>query len=106
MQQARAGAAVGQAVVTGVLRKYPGIRKVRKEPGSGLTGEFRAKAPAISLSALSIAGVRVFRLVKPRVEASGEKRHRVKRVLDEHREFIVQVEGAQYRAGLVMRVVC
>src|SRR6267378_5249903 len=103
MQQARAGAAVGQAVVAGVLRKYPGIRKVLKEPGSGLTGEFRAKAPAVALSALSIAGVRVFRLVKPRVETSGEKGHRVKRVLDEQLEFIFQLEGTQYRARLVMR---
>src|ERR1700736_6110238 len=58
MEQARAGAAVGQAVVAGVLREYPRIRKVLKEPGGGLTGEFGAKAPAIPLSALSIAGVR------------------------------------------------
>src|SRR6266446_9398753 len=103
MEQARAGAAVGQAVVAGVLREYPGIRKVLKEPGGGLTGEFGAKAPAIPLSALSIAGVRVFRLVKPRVEASGEKRHGVKRVLDEQLEFIFQLERTQYRARLVMR---
>ena len=102
MEQARAGAAVGQAVVAGVLRKYPGIGKVLKERGGGLTGEFGAKAPAIPLSALSIAGVGVFRLVKPRVETSGEKRHRVKRVLDEQLEFIFQLEGAQYRARLVM----
>ncbi len=52
MEQAPPGAAVDQAVVARVLRKDPGIRKVLKEPGGGLTGELGAKAPAAPFSPL------------------------------------------------------
>src|SRR6266403_2023223 len=103
MEQALPGAAMGEAVVARVLRKYPGIRKVFKESGRGLTGEFGAKAPAISFRPLSIAGVRVCGLVQPGVETAGEKRHGIKRILDEQNEFIFQLESAQFRAGLVVR---
>src|SRR5712664_2356762 len=103
MEQAPPGAAMGEAVVARVLRKYPGIGKVFKESRRGLTGEFGAKAPAISFSPLSIAGVRVCGLVQPGVETGGEKRHGIKRILDEQNEFIFQPESAQSRAGLVVR---
>ncbi len=83
MEQAPPGAAVDQAVVARVLRKDPGIRKVLKEPGGGLTGELGAKAPAAPFSPLPITAVRVFRLVKSRVKTSGEIRRWVKRVLHE-----------------------
>src|ERR1700694_816447 len=103
MEQAPPCVALGQAVVARVLRKYRGIRKVLKEPGGGLTGEFGAKAPAIPLSPLSIAGVGVLRLVKTGVETGGEKRHWGQRVLHEQNEFIFQLESAQFRAGFVVR---
>src|SRR5216684_3170406 len=103
MEQTLPAAAARQPVVTRVLREYRGVRKVLKEPGGGLIGEFGAKAPPIALRPLSITGVRVLRLVNPRAEAGGEKRHRVKGILDEQDEFIFQLERAQYRAGLVVR---
>src|SRR5713226_7136129 len=103
MEQSPPAAAARQPVVTRVFREYRGVRKVLKEPGRGLIGEFGAKAPPIALRPLSITGVRVLRLVNPRAEAGGEKRHRVKGILDEQNEFVFQLEHAQYRAGLVVR---
>src|SRR5216683_5549706 len=103
MEQSPPAAAARQPVVTRVFGEYRGVRKVLEEPGGGLIGEFGAKAPPIALCPLSITVVRVLRLVNPRAEAGGEKRHRVKGILDEQDEFIFQLERAQYRAGLVVR---
>ncbi len=59
--------------------------------------------PAVPFSPLPITAVRVFRLVKFRVETSDEKRHWVERVLDEQSEFIFELESAHFHAGLVAR---
>src|SRR4029077_18573699 len=82
---------------------YPGIRKVLKEPGGGLTGEFGTKASAVPFGPLPITAVGVFRLVKSRAETSGEKRHWIERVLDEQSEFIFKLESAHFHAGLIVR---
>jgi len=83
MEQAFPAAALRQAVVTRVLRKYRGVGKVLEEPGVGRVGEVGAEALAISGGTLSESVVRVHRLVNSCVEANAEKRDGIQGVLDE-----------------------
>ena len=63
-------AAVSQAVIARVFRKYPWIRKILEEPGGGPTGEIGAIARRVTLRPLPIAVVIVLRLGQPRVKLS------------------------------------
>lgn len=75
MQETLPATAVDQTVVSGVLVKYRGIRKVFEEHERGLIGIACAKPLAISGHALSEGGVFIFRLAESRVETGAEKYH-------------------------------
>ena len=78
MEETLPAAAVDQAVVSRVLMKYRGIRKVFEEPECGLIGKAGAKPLAISGHALPEGGVFIFRLIESCVETGGEKCHGIK----------------------------
>ena len=80
---------MGQTVVTWVLRKYRGVRKILEKLRRGLIGEVGAKPLAVSRGALPEGGFIVLRLANPRIETRVEKRDGIKRILDEQNKFVL-----------------
>ena len=78
-----AGAAVTQAVVSGVFRKDRRIGEVLKEFVGNGTREIRSVTLRVSSRALPKPRIPVRRLIDSRVESSAEKGHRVNGILSE-----------------------
>ena len=103
MEEASLAAAVDEAIVTRVFAKYSRVHNVPEEFSRGLTAEIVADTLAVTLRALAEARFAVLRLIETGIEPDAEKRDGIIQIVREQPEFTFESEGAENRAGLVVR---
>ncbi len=104
VEQTTLSAAVGEAVVTWILREYRRVCEVTEKSERRLAGQVDSKSFPVAFGALPEGGIPVVRLIDPGKETRTEKRQGVKRIVGEQNEFVLGLKRAEERAWLIVRL--